>query len=99
MSNLLAELLCIYAPLSLQFISDCQQLGNIPRHAPPGDILRRPIAFPVQSEVCIVQSFNQPVFAFETVLAPRLDGEWLVRVIGCATLPVGFFDFSLDGFG
>lgn len=85
--------------LAVKPIRNCLQLRDISRDTPPGNILEGWVALAVQSEVCIIQSFNEPVSALEAVAAPRLDGEWLVQVVFVACLFVGLFNFGLDGIG
>lgn len=85
--------------LAVKPVCNRLQLRDISCHTPPGNILKGRVALAVQSEMCIIQSFDEPVSALEAVATPWLDGEWLVQVVFVACLFVGLFDFSLDGIG
>ena len=87
-ANPLAEPLRIGAFFFVELVCDGSQLRNIARHAPPGYVLQLRIALPVQPEMCVVQSFDQPVSALQAVCAPGLDGKGLVQVVFVSRLLV-----------
>lgn len=98
-ANPLAEPFRIRAFFFVEFVGDGSQLRNVARHAPPGVVLQFRVALPVQSEMCVIQSFDQPVSALRAVRAPRLHGKRLVQIIFVSRLLVRFFDLRLNDVG
>lgn len=62
-------------------------------------MLQGRVTLAIQPEVCIVQTLDKPVSAFQPVATPRLHGKRLVQVVFMACLLVGLLDLGLDGFG
>lgn len=57
------------------------------------------ISLPVYPKGAVVVSFDQVISTLVAVMAPRLDGQGLVEVVGSAFLVVASVDQGLDGVG
>lgn len=99
-TDLVSEIPCMRCVLFVEFICHSFDLVNIPRHAEPGVCLRGDsIVFPIQPEVCVILSFNEPVSSLVSISAPGLHRQRLIFIIVVPSLFVGVFDYTGNSVG